>query len=241
VVEAQTSGRAVPANVFVVTFDDGYESNYLNALPILRELNVPATIFLATKYLDTDRPFPFDDWAAAGSSNVPRSAWRPLSTSQCHEMLATGLVELGAHTHSHERFDGRTEDFRNDLARCIEHLHDRFGIERPTFAFPFGIAEAPLAEAARQIGTYCGLTSRQQRVKPVQDSFSWGRFVVESSDTAPILAAKLSGWYSAIVGPGKAIKRSLELLTPSSRRPARQRGEQGIPGDVVTSKVASPL
>ena len=62
---------AIPSNVFAVTFDDGYENNYLNALPILRELNVPATIFVATKYLDTDRPFPFDDWSAAGKSGVP--------------------------------------------------------------------------------------------------------------------------------------------------------------------------
>jgi hypothetical protein len=114
-VNAHRRRAAIPAKVFAVTFDDGYENNYLNAWPILRELKVPATIFLATKYLDSEAPFPFDDWSAAGSAQAPAAAWRPLSTGQCREMLASGLIELGAHTHSHERFRGRYDAFRADM------------------------------------------------------------------------------------------------------------------------------
>ena len=45
----------VPANAVVVTFDDGYRDNYLNAFPILQKLSIPATIFIATDALDSRR------------------------------------------------------------------------------------------------------------------------------------------------------------------------------------------
>lgn len=38
----------------VITFDDGYEDNYLNAVPILEKYHCPATIFVTTGRLDTD-------------------------------------------------------------------------------------------------------------------------------------------------------------------------------------------
>jgi len=42
-----------PSGSFVVTFDDGFRDNLTNALPVLEELGVPATIFLVTECADT--------------------------------------------------------------------------------------------------------------------------------------------------------------------------------------------
>ena len=45
----------------VVTFDDGYEDNYINARPILEKLNVPATIFVSSGYSSAKREFWLDE------------------------------------------------------------------------------------------------------------------------------------------------------------------------------------
>lgn len=196
--ECHAYSRSVGSKAFAITFDDGFENNYLDALPILQDLNLPATVFVATAFLDSDAPFPNDNWAAAGAAEVPDRSWRPLSTEQCHALLDSGLVELGAHTHTHAFFLDRVDDFREDMARCVDVLHTRFGISRPTFSFPFGLSSPEMIEVARQTGVTCGLTTRPDRVTPGCDPFRWGRFGATEDDTAATLAAKLSGWYSPL-------------------------------------------
>ena len=47
----------IPSRTVVVTFDDGWLDNYQNAFPLLRELQLPATICLATSYIGTPKTF----------------------------------------------------------------------------------------------------------------------------------------------------------------------------------------
>jgi peptidoglycan/xylan/chitin deacetylase (PgdA/CDA1 family) len=214
--EAYTASRPIPANVFVVTFDDGYENNLTVALPILEELRVPATIFLATAFLDSDRPFPFDNWSMAGSPRVAPESWRPLSTAQCRELAAHELIELGAHTHTHGAFAGRVDDFRRDLATNMEILRDRFGVSRPTFSFPFGLTTPEMIEAARELGVACALSTRPERIGPDCDPFHWGRFTASDLDTAATLAAKLNGWYTPVADVLRKIKRPMAAVAPKA-------------------------
>jgi len=239
-VDAHRASRTVPSNVFAVTFDDGYENNFTHALPILRELNVPATIFLSTKYLDSDQRFPFDDWSASGTNQAPADAWRPLSTGQCDELLASGLIEFGAHTHSHQRFIGRSAEFCDDVQTCLDILRDRFGIERPTFAFPYGEFDAKLVESARRLPLACAVISKSQRVESGDDIFRWGRFHVSQSDTAAMVAAKLSGWYPLLATAVRSLAPRLAWKPPVRIAYAQidpLRYDESLPAIAVSRKV----
>jgi len=204
----------IPSKVFVVTFDDGYENNLLHAVPILNELRIPATIFLATAYLDSSRPFPFDNWSFAGSDRAPAASWRPLTTAQCHTLMENELIELAAHTHTHDAFAGRTAEFQADMENSLELLDKRFGIQSPTFSFPFGLTTPELIAAARESGVTCALSTRAERVDIALDPFHWGRFTASDLDTAATLAAKLRGWYTPVSDLLRKIKQPLAALGP---------------------------
>jgi peptidoglycan/xylan/chitin deacetylase (PgdA/CDA1 family) len=201
VLEYGRRGLPIPERIFVVTFDDGYENIYRNAWPVLRELDVPATVFLATGFLDSETPFPFDDWPAKGSGGVTGEAWRPLRTAQCVDMAASGLVDLGAHTHTHADFRTQPRELEEDLSRCVGVIRERFGLTDVTFAFPYGVrrwgfADPALVAAAKRVGVLCGLTAEADLVRPKSDPFEWGRFEVTDADSGPTIAAWLGGWHS---------------------------------------------
>lgn len=51
---------SLPKRPVIVTFDDGFADNYEHAFPVLKEIGIPATIFISTDYIGTDKVFWFD-------------------------------------------------------------------------------------------------------------------------------------------------------------------------------------
>ncbi len=85
-------GEQPPRGTVIVTFDDGFADNYENAFPVLRSLGMPATIFLATGYLDRGDTYWYERLAHAvmrmtGSSGsisrMARNSAVPSSPSVC--------------------------------------------------------------------------------------------------------------------------------------------------------------
>jgi peptidoglycan/xylan/chitin deacetylase (PgdA/CDA1 family) len=60
-----------------ITFDDGYRDNFTSAFPILKELDLPATIFLATGYIGTGL-IPWYDQVCLAFKLTTRSALFPV-------------------------------------------------------------------------------------------------------------------------------------------------------------------
>lgn len=117
----------------VVTFDDGTADFLEVALPILVRHGVPATLYVATEFIDTGRPFPGD--------GVPAS-WAALA-----EAMSTGLVTIGSHTHSHallDRVSGKAA--AEELDRSISLIGEHLGILPRHFAYPKAILGSPQAE-----------------------------------------------------------------------------------------------
>ena len=198
--DAQACGHEFLESTVVLTFDDIYDNVYEHAFPILQELNIPATCFVATGFVDSERPFLFDPWARAHHDCVPRSAWRPITWRHLERMQASGLIDVGAHSHTHRDFRLCPQTFRADVAEGVRILEERLGVEPATFAFPYGAPQLGFCRESWQkelygMGFRCGLTTASHTNRLSSSPFGWGRFHVFDHDTPGSLSARLDGWY----------------------------------------------
>ena len=96
---------------------------------------VPATLYLATDFVERGRPFP--------------DGGTPLSWSAIRDALTTGLVTLGSHTHTHALLDRVERRGRGRRARPLDRS-DRAsaaGVAAEHFAYPKALVGKPAVEA----------------------------------------------------------------------------------------------
>ena len=196
---ASDAGNAepLPRKHFAITFDDAFGNVHRFALPILKRYGVPATAYLATRFIGADAPFPFDPWNRKGHGDP--MPWRPLSHAECDDLLDAGW-ELAVHTATHRDFSRVAEEFAADLGESCDWLRDRYGIDAPTFSYPYGLVDDALAGIVREQGCRCGLTTESRLVRPGDDPFWWGRFGADDGESPRMLIGKLSGWFESARG-----------------------------------------
>src|SRR3990170_2672732 len=73
------AGRKLPPKAIALTFDDGYEDNYTNAYPVLKQYGVPATIFLITGFVGSSIQLWWDRlWDILHAARQPALETAPL-------------------------------------------------------------------------------------------------------------------------------------------------------------------
>jgi peptidoglycan/xylan/chitin deacetylase (PgdA/CDA1 family) len=196
--------KPIPRRAFAVTFDDGYRCVATEAYRVLRKLDVPATVFVATGLLGLAGRMPQDDWVGATYSRVHPDCYEAMTWDQCDELSQGDLIDIGSHTHTHGDFRGRPEQFAADIARSMDCIRNRWRSNRVPFAFPYGCSRRgyctdDLRKVVRRAGFICALTADAKIVDPHQDDrFQWGRILATNDDSGRMLAAKLDDWYGAL-------------------------------------------
>jgi peptidoglycan/xylan/chitin deacetylase (PgdA/CDA1 family) len=165
----------------VVTFDDGTADLADVATPILVRHGVPATVYLATRFVDEGLDFPDDG--------------TPLSWAAVRDMAATGLVTFGSHTHAHLLLDRLPPaEAVDELDRSKDLIEHHVGAPAHHFAYPKAVAASaevePLVRARYRSAALGG-----NRPNPYRgtDVHRLSRTAVQVSDGAAYFVRKARG------------------------------------------------
>jgi len=94
----------LPEKPIIFTFDDGYENNYLNAYPILRELKAKGTMFVIGSYVGKSE-------ADEGNAIIPHC-----TLDQLQIMQQSGVMEIMSHTYGlHQSADNNSKTVRSGV------------------------------------------------------------------------------------------------------------------------------
>jgi peptidoglycan/xylan/chitin deacetylase (PgdA/CDA1 family) len=206
----------------VITLDDGYQNNYSVAFPILREFGLPATVFIATGFIDTDdtlwtlrlnlslaatkrtslpwngKNLDLSDTPSRAKANVmirkslrdlPRpelmsrlseiikmlgedpkrpveldSPFRMLTAQAVKEMNESGLIEFGAHTHTHRILTRlSSNECKKEIELSLRGVEELSGRTCRFFAYPLGGREhynQQSIDILRSFGIRAAVTTR---------------------------------------------------------------------------------
>lgn len=160
----------------VVTIDDGYRDFHEHALPLLVRYRVPVVLYLATGLV------------ANGRSSDEALTW-----SQLEEVVSTGLVTLGSHTHSHADLSRADEaEAEREMRRSKELIEDRLGVPCRHFAYPWSLGSPAADRVARRLFESAALTWETNRHGRI-DQYRLGRTPVLRNDGRFFFRAKLEG------------------------------------------------
>jgi peptidoglycan/xylan/chitin deacetylase (PgdA/CDA1 family) len=188
---------------FALTFDDGYRSVYREALAILEEFELPATLFLTVGFLDgrVAPPWHSTDRALLEEYRAQSDRFRPLDWTEARKLAEHPLIHVGSHSMEHFMM-GLLDDaaLRREFLDSRALLEDRLGVPITAFAYPYGVRHyraysERTEEMLRSCGYQSSFTSEINRARVGTGPYLVPRISLVDTDTGRDAQAKAAGCY----------------------------------------------
>ena len=202
-VDYADNGKSLPEKPVLITFDDGYLSNYQYAYPILRELNMKATISVIGRFVGKT----IDD--TTGALIIPHFNW-----DEAREMYQSGLVDIQSHSYDmHDAGYGIPSQrkgvlqkegegnslysavFTEDCLKEKELIETNVGNKVFVFTYPYGEYSITSEKILKQLGFKVTLILGEdisQINRNVDSLFRLKRIIVNNNITSNELVKRIS-------------------------------------------------
>ncbi len=156
-------------NGIAITFDDGYEDIYTNALPILKKNGIPATVFVIG---DSKNP----------NRDKMDNHLELLNLSQILLLKEAGW-EIGFHTQTHPSLiELNDEELKEELITGKNETETKLGIDLDYIAYPLGLYNKKVLKKVNDTDYKAGFTINGGSVK-TKNKYTIDRIGVEGNIT----------------------------------------------------------
>lgn len=168
-----------PPKTIAITFDDGYENNYVNAYPVLKEVGLPATIFVIPAMIGTDSYVTWD---------------------QVIEMSESGIISIGSHSLSHPWLPDQAEQKLDaEIAGSKRSIESHLRKEVSAFSYPSGGFDKNVRDKVIKAGYRIAVTTNPGKKYPKHDLFAMKRLrISDTSDNLFVFWFEITGFYTWI-------------------------------------------
>jgi len=136
----------------VFTFDDGYETFYLQTYPIIKKYKIKVTNYIIADVI--------------GKTNY-------MNKNQIEKIYADGFLEIGSHSLTHPNLTSlsRTEVIRQ-VADSKKKLENIFGTKVNSFCYPYGFFNSDVASLVKDAGYTNATTTKLGSVVSADSMFT---------------------------------------------------------------------
>lgn len=171
----------------IITFDDGYKDNYLNAYPILKNNNQTATIYVTVDKVINNEFMQIDQ-----NDKVEDNM---LMSVEDIIYLSKNGIEIGSHTLSHPYLDQLSyKEQEREVVESKEKLEKILSKNIVSFAYPSGMYNKDTLEIVRNNYNYAVVTARGSDLSLTNKSkYEIEREAISSTDSMFMFKLKVIG------------------------------------------------